>query len=164
MRKKIPGDFEWLCCQCSHVYTHHFSWGFSFIIDIYITFLLPLKTAYTTLVVVSYTAMVKIVNGVIQDGAASGDSVGSDGSSDSSTVNLCGYKVAKWMPIVGIVASLMLFGIKGLLLFSGGLFIAYIMSNGSSGPASTQSQVSNTTLSWINVNKSHKKTSTYSSG
>jgi hypothetical protein len=86
--------------------------------------------------------MVKIINGVIQStGGEDGSGEADSSSADDSTINLCGYRVAKWMPLAGIVAALFLFGIKGVLLVSGGIFVAYIISNGSTAQSSSQSQV-----------------------
>ena len=84
--------------------------------------------------------MVKIVNGVIQ---SEGESSPGTSPADDSTINICGYKLARWMPVAAVVVALFLFGIKGMLLFSGALFIAYTMSSGTTGSVGGQ-QVRNT--------------------
>lgn len=88
--------------------------------------------------------MVKIVNGVIQNGNDCSDAPPSDAS---ETVTICGYKLSKWMPVAAIVAAFVFFGFKGMFLLAGALFIGYTMSNGSTGSVNTQVRVIITTLS-----------------
>ena len=83
--------------------------------------------------------MVKIVNGIIQ---AEDSSVEPSEPDDGSYIVLFGFKLRKWMIIAIIAASLFLFGLKGMLLVSGGLFIAYTVGSGSSPTSTLTQQVS----------------------
>jgi hypothetical protein len=88
--------------------------------------------------------MVKIVNGVIQGAADSGEGASSSPSSaasDSSSVIIFGYKIPKWMVLVWLGAAFFVLGVKGLLLVSGVVFAGYITSNRSNAGNSSSTQV-----------------------